>query len=184
MPSQLITPDLAYIPSYVLALKEGHRCGGGALPTADHVLGIVADPRAFLDDLSAPKPPTFINEKGEVVERVPQTTLWLVEGNEFLGDAKIRHRLNDRLFQSGGHIGYGVRPSARNKGHATELLRQALIWIRDNLGLDKALLSCLEENIASARVMEKNGGQLIDITPHPLETGKLQKRFWVPVPRA
>lgn len=184
MASQLINPDLVHIPSYVLALKEGHRCGGGALPTADQVLKIIGDPQAFLDDLSAPKPPTFINEKGEEVERVPQTTLWLVDGGEFLGDARIRHRLNDRLFLSGGHIGYGVRPSARKKGHATELLRQSLIWIRDNLGLDKALLSCLEENVASARVMEKNGGQLIDITPHPLETGKLQKRYWVPVPRA
>jgi predicted acetyltransferase len=184
MKPQLITPDLDHIPSYVLALKEGHRCGGGALPTADQVLKILRDPQGFLDDLFAPKPPTFINEKGEEVERVPQTTMWLVENGGFIGDAKIRHRLNDKLFLSGGHIGYGVRPSARNKGYATEMLRQSLIWLRDNLGLDKALLSCLVENTASARVMEKNGGQLIDITPHPLETGKMQKRYWVPVPRA
>jgi predicted acetyltransferase len=184
MKPALITPDLAHIPSYVRALKEGHRCGGGALPTADHVLKIEREPQWFLDDLTAPKPSTFINEKGEEVERVPQTTMWLVESGEFIGDAKIRHRLNNRLFTSGGHIGYGVRPSARNKGYATEMLRQSLLWLRDNLGLDKALLSCLVENEASARVMEKNGGQLIDITPHPLETGKMQKRYWVPVPKA
>ena len=180
---RLIQPELHYIPSYVLALKEGHRCGGGALPTADHVLGIVRDPQGFLDDLFAPKPPTWINEKGEEVERVPQTTVWLVDGDQFIGDAKIRHRLNDRLFLSGGHVGYGVRPSARNKGYATEMLRQCLFWAETNLKLDKLLLSCLVENEASAKVMEKNGGQLIDITPHPLETGKMQKRYWVPVPK-
>jgi predicted acetyltransferase len=184
MPTILITPDLAHVPSYVAALKEGHRCGGGALPTADVVLKIAAQPQAFLDDLFAPKLPTWINEKGEEVERVPQTTLWLAEGNIFIGDAKIRHRLNDRLFQSGGHIGYGIRPSMRRKGHATEMLRLCLIWARDNLQLDRVLLSCLEENIGSARAMEKNGGQLIDITPHPFETGKMQKRYWAPAPKA
>lgn len=181
---RLIIPDLAHVPSYVQALKEGHRCGGGAVATADHVLKTEAYPQAFLDELFAPKPPTWINEKGEEVERVPQTTVWLVEGDTFIGDAKIRHRLNDRLFKSGGHVGYGIRPTMRRKGYATEMLRLCLIWARDNLQLDRALLSCVEDNIASARVMEKNGGQLIDITPHPYEEGKMQKRYWVPVPRA
>ncbi|MEZ0225375.1 MAG: GNAT family N-acetyltransferase [Alphaproteobacteria bacterium] len=180
---RLIIPDLAHVPSYVQALKEGHRCGGGAVATADHVLKTEAYPQAFLDELFAPKPPTWINEKGEEVERVPQTTVWLVDNDTFIGDAKIRHRLNDRLLQSGGHIGYGVRPSMRRKGYATEMLRLCLIWARDNLNLDKALLSCVVDNEASARVMEKNGGQLIDITPHPWEVGKMQKRYWVPVPR-
>ena len=71
----------------------------------------------------------------------------------------------------------------RRKGYATEMLRLCLIWARDNLNLDKALLSCVVDNEASARVMEKTGGQLIDITPHPWEVGKMQKRYWVPVPR-
>lgn len=184
MRAKLIPPELAYVPSYVRALKEGHQCGATAPASAGHIQKIERDHQAFLDELFAPKPATWINEAGQEVERVPDTALWLVEDNEFIGDAKIRHRLNDRLFLSGGHIGYGVRPSAQGKGYATEMLRQSLLWMRDSLKADKALLSCLVENEASARVIEKNGGQLIDITPHPIQIGKMQKRYWVPVPRA
>ncbi|MEK4237161.1 GNAT family N-acetyltransferase [Paenibacillus sp. FSL H7-0714] len=43
----------------------------------------------------------------------------------------MRHSLNDRLLQMGGHIGFGVRPSMRLKGYATELLRQSLIKARE-----------------------------------------------------
>src|SRR5579863_954336 len=44
--------------------------------------------------------------------RVPQTTLWWVSGDEYLGRISIRHRLTARLTEIGGHIGYDVRPSA------------------------------------------------------------------------
>ena len=179
----LAVPATAYIPSYAEALREGHYCGADKLKNEEMVQKILKDPQGFLDDLLGPKPPTFINELGEEIERVPQQTMWLVEGKKFIGDAKIRHRLTPALEKSGGHIGYGVRPSCQGKGYATEMLRFSLVWMRDNLKAERALLSCLSENIASARVMEKNGGVLIDVTPHPYQPGKMQKRYWVPVPR-
>ena len=178
----LVTPALEYLPSYIAALKEGHRCGASPLATSEQIAGYEARAQSYLDDLFAPQPPTWTNDKGEEFERVPMTTMWLVDGNTFIGDAKIRHRLNAQLEQSGGHIGYGVRPSMQGKGMATEMLRHSLIWCRDNLQLTRALLSCRVSNEASARVMEKNGGVLVDITPHPFYPGEMQKRYWVPVP--
>jgi predicted acetyltransferase len=54
--------------------------------------------------------------------RVPQTTLWWVSGDEYLGRISIRHRLTAHLREIGGHIGYDIRLSARQHGHATAML--------------------------------------------------------------
>ncbi|HEX7743914.1 MAG TPA: GNAT family N-acetyltransferase [Micromonosporaceae bacterium] len=103
---------------------------------------------------------------------VPSTTLWWIDGGEYLGRIAIRHRLTPHLREAGGHIGYDVRPSARRRGHATAILREALPIARD-LGLDAVLVTCDVDNVASRRVIERNGGRLEDE-----RGGKL--RFWVP----
>jgi predicted acetyltransferase len=102
---------------------------------------------------------------------VPDTELWWVDGDEFLGRIGIRHRLTPALLEVGGHIGYHVRPTARRQGHATEMLRQALA-IAPDLGIDPALITCDVDNVGSRRVIERNGGVLED-----QRDGKL--RFWV-----
>src|SRR5690242_3199976 len=83
--------------------------------------------------------------------------LWWVDGDEYLGRIAIRHRLTAQLRASGGHIGYDVRPSARRRGHATAMLRAALPVARA-LGVDSALVTCDAGNVASRRVIERNGG--------------------------
>ena len=101
---------------------------------------------------------------------VPDTELWWVEGDEFLGRIGIRHRLTPMLLEMGGHIGYDVRPSARRRGHATEMLRQAL-GIAHGMGIDPALITCDVDNVGSRAVIEGNGGVLEDE-----RHGKL--RYW------
>jgi predicted acetyltransferase len=104
--------------------------------------------------------------------QVPSTTLWWVEGEEYLGRLAIRHRLTPRLVDLGGHIGYDVKPSARRRGHATAMLAAALPVAR-SLGIDPALVTCDEANTGSRRVIESNGGILEDKRGTEL-------RFWVP----
>lgn len=106
---------------------------------------------------------------------VPDTELWWVEGDEFLGRIGIRHRLTPALLEMGGHIGYDVRPSARRRGHATAMLRHALPVALD-LGIDPVLITCDADNVGSRTVIERNGGVLEDE-----RSGKL--RFWVPASR-
>jgi predicted acetyltransferase len=103
---------------------------------------------------------------------VPDTELWLVEGEEFLGRIVVRHRLTPALLEMGGHIGYDVRPSARRRGHATAMLRDALV-VAHGLGIGPALVTCDVGNVGSRTVIERNGGVLEDE-----RGGKL--RFWVP----
>ncbi|MET8153504.1 GNAT family N-acetyltransferase [Actinoplanes sp. NPDC049668] len=105
------------------------------------------------------------------------TYWWIVEDGEVLGAIALRHELNDFLARAGGHIGYGVRPSARRRGLASfalgEVLRQA-----GKLGLDRVLITCNVSNEASRRTIERNGGVLEDI--RETEIGRL-RRYWVDV---
>jgi predicted acetyltransferase len=103
---------------------------------------------------------------------VPCTTLWWVDGEEYLGRIAVRHRLTPWLREIGGHIGYDVRPTARRRGHATAMLRAALPVARA-LGIEEALVTCDTDNVASRRVIEACGGVLEDERNDKL-------RFWVP----
>lgn len=83
---------------------------------------------------------------------------FLVENERILWAIQIRHSIDHpRLIEVGGHIGYGIRPSERGKWHATEMLRQALLEAK-RLRLEKVLITCLDENTPSAKVIENNGG--------------------------
>jgi predicted acetyltransferase len=108
---------------------------------------------------------------------VPDSTYWLADkNNRILGAVNIRHQLTDKLLESGGHIGYGIRPSERQKGYATKLLSLALEKLKE-IGVGKALITCDENNLASAKVIIKNGGMAdYDFVE---EDGKVVKRFWI-----
>jgi predicted acetyltransferase len=113
-----------------------------------------------------------LEETPRPVAHVPCTTLWWVDGPEYLGRLAIRHRLTDFLLEVGGHIGYDVRPSRRRHGHATAMLQQALPWAHD-LGIDPALVTCDDDNAGSVRVIEAAGGVLEDVRG-------IKRRYWVP----
>lgn len=103
------------------------------------------------------------------------TYRWIVEGDQVLGGIALRHELNDFLMRAGGHIGYGIRPSARRRGLATWALGQVLAEAKIQ-GLRQVLLVCDVDNIASARVIEHHGGALEDI--RPTELG-MARRYWI-----
>jgi predicted acetyltransferase len=115
--------------------------------------------------------------------RVPHSTFWLVDGSgEIVAVANLRHRLNAFLSEVGGHIGFGVRPSARRQGFATEVLRSTLIEAA-KLGIDKAFVTCDKDNVGSERTILKNGGVLQDEVWSDVYS-RIVKRFWIGVPNA
>jgi predicted acetyltransferase len=107
--------------------------------------------------------------------RVHCTYWWIVEADTVLGAIALRHTLNDFLLRAGGHIGYGIRPSARGRGLATWALGQVLSKATA-LGLDRVLITCADGNVASARVIERRGGVLEDV--RDTELGRT-RRYWV-----
>ena len=83
-------------------------------------------------------------------EIVPMDSYFIETDGRILGEIFIRHRLSAALGQYGGHIGYKVRPSCRNRGVATAALRLALQKLAA-IGVPRALLTCNAANVASAR---------------------------------
>ena len=109
---------------------------------------------------------------------VPHSTFWLVDAkNEIVAISNLRHGLNDFLVGYGGHIGYGVRPSARQRGYATEVLGQTLKKAKAR-GIDKVRITCSKDNAASAKTILRNGGELDDEKFLP-EHGEIVSRYWV-----
>lgn len=120
------------------------------------------------------------NEREETVAPgfVPSSTYLAIhkQTGRLVGMIDIRHRLNDHLLAIGGHIGYSVRKSERRKGYAKEMLRQALLFCRDECNLNRCLLTCNSENIASSRTIEANGGVLENTVA---DGARMVKRYWI-----
>jgi predicted acetyltransferase len=107
--------------------------------------------------------------------RVQVTYWWILDGDTLVGAIALRHQLNDFLLRAAGHVGYGIRPSARGRGLATWALGQVLSTAAA-LGLDRVLICCDDDNVASARVIEHHGGLLEDV--RETELGRT-RRYWV-----
>ena len=108
-------------------------------------------------------------------DRVHATYWWIVDDGNYLGAITLRHALNEKLLDGGGHIGYGVRPSARGRGLATWALGQVVDRARKR-GMDRVLITCDDVNVASAKTIEGNGGVLEDVRETWLGT---TRRYWI-----
>jgi predicted acetyltransferase len=107
---------------------------------------------------------------------VPMDSYFIEEDGRIAGELFIRHRLSARLKKIGGHVGYKVRPSCRNRGVAAIALLLALEKLHA-LGIERALVTCNAANSASAKVIERCGG--LRTTDARLQ-GRVERRYWVP----
>ena len=98
--------------------------------------------------------------------KVDELVYLAYEGNILVGISDIRLTTNDFVLTYAGQIGYSVRLSQRGKGFATEILKLTLQEARKH-NFDRVLVTCNESNIASSKVIERNGGVLESIIPHP-----------------
>lgn len=109
---------------------------------------------------------------------VSMSTYWLLDDHDcVIGISKLRHKLTKVLLNRGGHIGYYIKKSERNKGIGTLLLKDTLKEAK-KLGLEKVLITTDVDNFASIRIILKNGGELED-TRFDKETGKEYNRYWI-----
>lgn len=107
---------------------------------------------------------------------VPSTAYFFADrAGRVLGAIDFRHELNDYLLHYAGHIGYGIRPSCRGKGLAPYMLALCLEKAREQ-GLARVLVTCDDENQASASTIEDCGGELENRVE---EEGRLTRRYWI-----
>ena len=166
---ELVIPSKAHYQSYVDAIHEYERFNVTSY--------------AFLD---VKKHDIFERiENDRIGKNLPEgyvkaTYLWMVEGDEFIGEISIRHSLTDALLRFGGNIGYGVRYSRWNQGIGTAMLSLALKYAKETLGLDRVLITCDDTNYGSARVIEKNGGLLQDKIVNVIDGAeRITRRYWI-----
>jgi predicted acetyltransferase len=145
----LARPTVVFQDSFLAALKEFHAEGRNLQwdyqETADHFAHFVQD---LLNRRDYPRP-----------GKVRETIFWLINDQEFVGRLSLRHTLNGNLLQFGGHIGYEIRPSCRRQGYGKAILRLGLEEARE-IGLQRVLITCDDTNVASAKIIEANGGVL------------------------
>ena len=168
---ELVYPQARYLASYAEAYAEEQASD---------------DPEKMLKEPETAIECAENERKGEGLPEgwVPATTLWLVDGDRFLGRVNSRHRLVPHLMQFGGHIGYMIRPSERGKGYGNLQLALALDYcrehLRDTIDGGKVLVTCDDDNIRSAKVIEANGGMLENKVEN-FEFGRtvLTRRYWI-----
>ncbi|MDR0928860.1 MAG: GNAT family N-acetyltransferase [Oscillospiraceae bacterium] len=132
-----------------------------------------------VEDVSA-----WINRCRKMENRAYAESLGFVAGEQFmlvddrrvLGMIAFRHSLNESLEKVGGHIGYSIRPCEQRKGYAKAMLALCLEKCRA-FGLNKVLITCDEENIASRKTILAHGGLFAGKV---LVEGHYTERYWVP----
>lgn len=166
---KLVLPSKEYYQSYIDAINEYHE---NNVDTYDFLDVTKYDIFEQIENARAGKnlPDGYVKA----------TYLWLVDGDEFIGEVAIRHSLTDSLLCFGGNIGYGIRYKEWNKGIGTTMLSMALNYSKKVIGLDKVLITCNDNNYGSARVIEKNGGLLQDRIVNNINgIDRITRRYWI-----
>ena len=124
-------------------------------------------------------------EKNKYEENLSESysphTLYLAinDNNKIVGAIGIRWKQVPVLMTYGGLIGYSIRPSQRGKGYASEMLKLALNKF-ENINIEKILITCKDFNIASKKVIEKNGG-IFENTYKNDDDGYTYMRYWIKI---
>ena len=111
-------------------------------------------------------------------ERCQSKTFLLIRENDnkIVGSINVRWNLNEEMLKFGGHIGYGIRPTERRKGYNKINLYLGMIEAK-KLGLEKVMLDCDVDNIASDKTLKALGGKLERTEVDPYD-GILTNVYW------
>ncbi|MEO7771052.1 MAG: GNAT family N-acetyltransferase [Gemmatimonadaceae bacterium] len=162
---ELVYPAAHHLPSYTHALEQGWspdnlrpEAGGEELEQ------IRRDPEGFIReqvDREAAGPPIDLPD-GRQVPRLPGYHKWMWDG-EFCGTIGFRWQpgTTDLPPTCLGHIGYAVVPWKRGNGYATRALAMLLPEAKAE-GLPWVDLTTDEANAPSRRVIEANGGEVVE----------------------
>ena len=170
----LVWPAAQYLPGYVHALQQGWSPDNLRPQAAlDDLARIAEDPDRFLSEQvdREAKGPSITLPDGSTVPRLPGYSRWMWDG-EFCGSIGFRWRPGTTELPPHclGHVGYSVVPWKRGRGYATRALQLLLTQAREE-GLAYIELTTDSDNIASRRVIEANGGKLVERFRKPAAYG-------------
>lgn len=166
----LVLPDGSHREAYLAMMEEWLAFGGRLNPGTLRNNGAPYD--EWLRQTRANRDPLTCQ-----AGRAPQTLYFaLNDRGELVGAVSLRPQPDEATLRDAGHVAYGVRPSQRRKGYATQMLALAVERLRA-LGVARVWVTCAADNEASIRTVLRNGGVLEDeITS---SGGEARKRFWI-----
>lgn len=110
---------------------------------------------------------------------VPENALWAVHDERIVGEVIMRRGLTPVLENFGGQVTYYVLPAYRSKGIATLLLKAAQ-ELAEQYDMPNLLICCDDKNAASISIIEKSGGQLLEVKNNLAEFGEMTRRYHIP----
>jgi len=162
---KLVWPAEQFLSGYIHALEQAWSPDNlRPEAAAEHLTRIAQDPGRFLAeqvDREAKGPPVIL-PNGRQVQRLPGYARWIWDG-EFCGSISFRWQPGTAELPPYclGHVGYSVVPWKRKLGYATRAL-ELLLPETGHEGLPYIELVADVDNIPSQRVIESNGGKLIE----------------------
>jgi predicted acetyltransferase len=162
---RLVIPAREWLEGYAAALRRGWSPDNLRPQAAgEQLAAIERDADEFLARLSdreARRGPITLPD-GSQVPRLPGFSLWMWDG-EFCGSIGLRWQPGTSELPAYvlGHIGYSVVPWKRGAGYGKEALRVMLSHARAE-GLAFVVLTTDPDNLPSQRVIESNGGVLVE----------------------
>jgi predicted acetyltransferase len=175
---RLVEPALEYLAGYAEALGRGWSPNNVRDVSGEHLAAIRVDGVAFIASLLS-QTGTVTLPDGTQIPKLPSRVRWMWDG-AFAGQIGLRWQPGTDALPSHvlGHFGYAVVPWKRRRGYATEALRMMLDEARA-VGLGSVEITADKGNIASCRVIEKNGGSFVEefVEPHYGEDVRLRYRI-------
>jgi predicted acetyltransferase len=176
----LLQPDLENLSGFEAALAAGWSPDPRRAGNEAHVHGELQRLRqnrlGFLHDLI----PDGRQRAGFGSPPLTTRLFWIWDG-EFCGSISLRFQAGTEELppEVSGHVGYSVVPWKQRNGHATTAL-SLLMAVASKEGLDRLIVLCNEDNDASRRVIERNGGELFMRGPHPSDRpDQIKLYFWL-----
>lgn len=151
---KLITPTIEYKELAIDYIREHEEYNSA-------INGVGGLPR-FLDDYEGWLK-KLDDDRNRITneDKVPAETYFLVRENDnrIVGMINIRLELNEKLRKSNGHIGFGIRPTERQKGYNKINLYLGLIECQKR-NMDQVMLDCDKENLGSVKTIKALSGKL------------------------
>ena len=169
---ELIAPSTRLHSAWLEAHAEwgpGSHEDGFGLHRSDEV-GTPAGFAAWLARLAEQSDPAKTIDVG----RHSCTYRWIVDSGRVLGGIALRTGDDDYVAWA-GHVGFGMRPSARRRGLGTWALGRMLDEAR-TAGTERILAVCAVGNAASVKTIEQCGGVFEGIRDNG--AGPL-RRYWI-----
>jgi predicted acetyltransferase len=184
----LRVPDRTLLGAYEAALRGGWSPNTTRDVAPEQLSAIAEDPDAFLGGLLGRGGRIRLND-GSEVDKIPDRTRWIFAQDQpeepFVGSINLRwlegpegkpvEALPPHVL---GHVGYSILPAFAGNGYATAALA-AMIGEAHAVGLKRIVITCDAGNHASRRIIERNGGRLVETFTVPLYGPEPRLRFTI-----